>query len=129
MKRFWPTKSKMQVTQIDGISEAKRIANTFNSFFANIGTELAGEFTNADPHYIWPRHAPTFDLAPTNAETICRLIKSLSPSRSCGTDGITSKLIKDAGEYIIDPLVYICNSSILQNRFPKSWKKATVTAI
>ncbi len=129
LKRFWPSKSKKQITQLNDSTDPREIANTFNSFFSNIGQELAGNFDDDDTHYIWPKHAPTFDITLTDASTVARLIQSLSPSRSCGTDGITSKLIKDAGACIIHPLVFIFNSSIEQKCFPKAWKKATVTAI
>ena len=107
-----PTKSKEEPSQINGLTDPKEIANVLNSFFANIGADLAKDFVSDENDYYWPRHAPTFEFTVTNAETIGRLIHLLSLSRSCDVDGITSKFVKDAGEGIIAPLVHICNSSI-----------------
>ena len=44
-------------------------------------------------------------------------------------DGITARLIKDAGDCVIIPLLHIINLSITIKTFPAVWKHGTVTPI
>ena len=53
----------------------------------------------------------------------------MKTKKSPGTDGITTKLLKDAGHTVAESLVKIFNLSIQTAIFPDEWKMARVTPI
>ena len=65
------------------------MANTFNSFFTNIGSELDSEIPITQKHggskcYLGPRIPYSFVTAPTNPKEICDLINTLDENKSSG---------------------------------------------
>lgn len=57
------------------------------------------------------------------------IIKSLSPSKSSGTDDLPTKLVLDAMEARPDIFVKICNTSLMNGVFPKQCKLARISVI
>ena len=57
-----------------------------------------------------------------NVETVKKLLKSLKNSKSTGVDELDSYSIKIAADIIAKPLHHIITLSLMQNKFPKSWK-------
>lgn len=57
------------------------------------------------------------------------VIHSLNKSNSTGPDGISSKILQIANDYISDPLSYIINRSFQLGIFPTSFKCAKVIPI
>ena len=55
-----------------------------------------------------------------------KLLKGLSNSRSTGVDELDNFSVKIAADYIAQPLHHIVTLSLLQNRFPTSWKFSKV---
>ncbi len=104
------------------------MADKFNDFFSNVGTELQKDIPNGQyrPGFVYP---PIFEFNETDALTISEIIRDLSPSASYGTDGITSQLLKLACPYIVPVILHICNLSIPTKRFPELWKTATTTPL
>ncbi len=74
----------------------------------------------------WP---PIFNLTETNVSLVTEQVAKLSPSKACGLDGLTARLIKDAGPTLIPVITSIINLSITTNTFPATWKIASVTPI
>ena len=70
-----------------------------------------------------------FNLSPISYEMLYKYLCEISPSKACGVDGITARLIKACGDAIIDPLLYIMNLSISKCVFPTAWKEAKVTPL
>ncbi|CAG4975222.1 unnamed protein product [Colias eurytheme] len=60
---------------------------------------------------------------------IGKIINELKASSAPGLDGISSRLIKEAKEFLIGPLEYLCNLSLEQGQFPDIFKKAIVSPI
>ena len=62
-------------------------------------------------------------------KTIAEAIHDLRPSTSCGVDGLTSRLLKQAGPSIFKPLLHIINLSIEHGIFPDAWKIGCITPL
>ena len=114
------------------INDPEQISNLFNSYFVNIGPNLAakinatrGDFTQ---YLNEPFHKSLF-LRPTNQHEILKIVQALKPSASTGCDGISVKLLKKIIHFIVDPLLYIFNLSITSGACPDSLKIAKVIPI
>ena len=59
-------------------------------------------------------------------QKVLKIIKSLSNSRSLATDELDNFSVKLAAEVIARPLHHIITLSIMQEKFPSSWKFAKV---
>lgn len=106
--------------------------NKTNSFFANVGKNLAEKIANLD---IPRRHSPpaelpnSFTMIPTDQFEINATIDSLKLLGSVGWDGISSKVIKQNKEYLISPLTHICNLALTTGIFPTAFKKAIIIPV
>ena len=130
MKDLIGTKTKSTsktVVNAEGkeINDPEQISNLFNSYFVNIGPNLAakinatrGDFTQ---YLNEPFHKSLF-LRPTNQHEILKIVQALKPSASTGYDGISVKLLKKIIHFIVDPLLYIFNLSITSGACPDSLK-------
>ena len=58
-----------------------------------------------------------------------KLIQSLLLNETSGLDGISAKLLKEAGPIVSASLTYIINRSLTTGIFPNDWKVARVTPI
>ena len=56
-------------------------------------------------------------------------MQTLPNKMSCGTDGISYKLVKEAGHGIVGPFTSLFNHSLRLRRIPEEWKNAVVTPI
>ena len=102
-------------------------------YFAHIGDQLADDINSNEsrepPANVHQSYPPTFNLVETNDTHVQELINNLNCSKSCGLDGLTARLIKDAGSKLTPIITYIFNLSIKQKRFPDIWKTALVSPI
>ena len=57
---------------------------------------------------------------------VLKILKSLSNSRSTGIDELDNFSVKLAAELIAQPIHHIISLSIIQNKFPYSWKYSKV---
>ena len=62
-------------------------------------------------------------------EEIVDIIKIINPNKASGPDIINYKMLKICSEKIAAPLQIILNKSLLQGKYPTSWKIAHVIAI
>ncbi len=114
------------------LSNPTDVANSFNSFFTNIGSSLANKIPSTDVHFSKYLHNPnssSFFLTPTSPLEIIRIGKELKPSASCGFDGISSTLIKHALPFIAFLLAHIFNLSFSTGSVPLNLKVAKVIPI
>jgi hypothetical protein len=111
----------------------KSISNGFNSFFTNIGLNLASKIPNCqtDPlSFLPPVDLPnSFALTPTTCNEIATLIDKLRPKHSHGFDNISPKLVKDMKYGILKPLVHIVNQSLSTGIVPNKMKLAKIVPI
>lgn len=68
-------------------------------------------------------------LEPINENEVIILISNLKNNCAPGSDGLTTKLIKQIHMYITKPLAHIINNSFKAGKIPHQWKISLVTPI
>ena len=107
------------------------IANTFNKYFTNIGSDLAKKIpiTNTNPlSYLNNSNSYSMYIEPVEKEEVVRIISKLR-NASPGYDAIRSDVIKETYKYYLTPLVHVLNLSLTQGFFPDCMKVANVVPI
>lgn len=112
------------------IHDRLEIANCFNSFFTNIGPNLANLVTptpNIDYRkFLNKNQANTFRFSQVDPESIEKIINNLQTKNSTGHDGISTKLIKVLKTTISEPLSIVINQCLNSGIFPEKLKIAKV---
>ena len=113
------------------ISDAKSIANQFNSFFANIGPKLAENITQPQNKtfnmYLKKNVTSEFSFNQVTNEDILKIINQmLKPKNTSGLDGISSNMLKKLSTVISPTLTVLINQSIQCGVFPEKLKIAKV---
>ena len=118
---------------IDGVKayNPKKISNTFKSFYANLGSNLAKKIQNGKTsidEYInmIPHNLSSLVLRQTTEKEIRTLISQLPNKSSSGHNHISNKILKGICDAISYPLMIIFNQSITQGIFPDIMKLADV---
>ena len=104
---------------------------SLNHHFCSVGPILANEIPLTDAKftdYVLPL-PHVFSLTKTSNDIVLKLIQSLSLNKASGLDGISSKLLKEAGPIVSASLTYTINQSLTTDIFPDDWKVARVTSI
>ena len=114
--------------------DPKKISNAFQSFYANLGSDLAKKIqsgrTSIDEYInMIPCNLNNLALRQTTEKEIRTLIFQLPNESSSGHDQISNKLLKGIGEPISYPLTIVFNQSITQGIFPDIMKLADVTPL
>jgi len=110
------------------VTDKKRIVNSFNDYYINIGPNLSKSMPESDISplaYMGTRVNNTMFINPTTEIEIRKHILSLKNS-SPGWDEITGKILKETHECILKPLTYVFNLSLSQGVFPSELKIAKV---
>ena len=119
-------------SQPENITDPTEIAHIFNSFFINIGPDLASKINCNDNHFTdflsEPKQNAMF-LIPTNEHEILNIVELLKSKKSSGYDGINTKLLKQIILNIVSPLEYIFNLSLFTGCCPDLLKIAKVIPI
>ena len=118
---------------IDGktVSNDKEIANALNSYFLNVGPNLANKVNHSSASHKDYLLNPTTDtvfLTPTDSIEISKEISSLKNKKS-GIDIFKTSLIKFMKDEIIEALVIIFNKSFSEGQFPNMLKIAKVIPV
>ena len=112
------------------INDKPTITESFNSFFANIGPQLAEKINRQNKpdfeSYLTKRILSTFNFSLLEENEVLKMIKSLKPKHSCGHDGLTMKFIKQIAPHISKPLTLIINQSLMTGILPNALKIAKV---
>ena len=85
------------------------ISNRLNHHFCSVGPILANEIPPTDSKftdYILPL-PHVFSLTKTSNDIVLKLIQSLPLNKASGLDGISAKLLKEAGPIVSASLTYI----------------------
>ena len=122
-------KKKIQF-RINGKDEdnEEAIANAFNTYFINIGTQLDKSMPKPknDPlYYLKNTHEKSIFLNPCDEDEIRKHISSLK-NGAPGWDEITSKIIKENSTNIAPVLTHLINLSLSNGVFPSELKTANV---
>ena len=136
IRQFWPGKGKSSVIEsINGKITNEDMANEINDFFSNIGSDLAKDIPAPAANMVdlfiqnIPIYAPVFELSQLDDHDVAILIRDLKPSSSSGIDGLSARIIKEAGPSIVPVLKHIFNLSIAKSIFPDDWKVGCVTPL
>ena len=118
------------------------IAETFNSFFTDIASNLLSllprdvienEYSPSDTliNYISDRLPipARFNIPLITKEYVYKSILDLNPNKSVGLDEIGARFLHIAAKEITEPLYHIINTSILTSTFHDNWKRARVFAV
>lgn len=111
------------------VNDKCEIANVFNNFFANIGSELASKF-DSRPHT--PSTNDTlcnFRFQTVSIDSIEKQLKGLSAGKATGLDNISARLLRLSASHIAPSLTYIINFSLSHGVFPSDWKTAKVSPV
>ena len=131
-KKTWRTiKSTNTINKIVTKTNNHEMAFELNTHFTTIGLKLSSEIPPSNiNHDILVNDSDTsFIFDEIKYEEVAKILSNLSPSKSCGIDGLTVRLIEACGEAIIPPLLHIFNTSVKVGVFPSIWKVAKVTQI
>jgi len=113
-------------------SNTTDIANKFNTYFSQIGEDLANNLPPTPASYLdylTPPNPDTFQLKPTNPIEILNLLQDLENTSSQGPDNLPSAFIKSIAVFIAHPLSEIINHSYQQAIFPDELEVAKVIPI
>ena len=107
------------------------ISHRLNHHFCSVGQILANEIPPTGSKFTdYIRPLPhVFSLTKTSNDIVLKLIQSLPLNKASGLDGISAKLLKEAGPIVSASLSNIINRSLTTGIFPNDWKVARVTPI
>ena len=112
-------------------NDEKNISNLFNSYFVNMGKNLADGLSSTaiDPlSYLAERRVNCFYFFPTNSEEICTLLTSFKNKKS--SLNIIPIIVLKQICHIIGPLIAeLFNQSIAEGVFPEILKLGRVTPL
>jgi hypothetical protein len=119
------SKDKLPLT-IEGksIKNYQDLANIFNDYFINVtNTQQVNDMSKNlqvlnNLYSVFNKPFPQLNLAPTNAKEVKDIIRTLKWKSSYGYDEIPLKVLKISAPYIISPLIYLCNKSMITGIFP-----------
>lgn len=112
------------------ITDPKQIANTYNTFFSQIGEKLAskiqqGPMLNNNENRREGLSTSMF-LEFTDSTEIKNTVLEFQDNKAPGPDGITNELLKLTIDHIAAPLCFIINKCIECGKVPTHFKKAIV---
>ena len=110
------------------------IANGFNTFFANIGKELAAKI---DPplngtsihDYFDNKNTQSMFLSPVTEEEVVGIVRTCNSKTSTDSNGMSMAILKKTIQYITKPLTAIFNMSFESGIFPNSMKSSKIIPI
>ena len=115
------------------ITDNSKIANSLNDHFNEIGKGMANSIEKVSNHsfqfYLKNVIQTRFVFQPITKDHIRNIIKELNSKSSYGFVGISSKLLKQLEQILIDPLTHIINQSLISGIFPDKLKLAKIVQI
>ena len=95
-------------------------ANAFNNFFLN---NASLDCKNASlPDNVSTTTRPTLSKVTATEQDVKDILKSLDVNKATEPDGISPKMLQEAGETIAKPLTRLINMSLSTTQFPETWK-------
>ena len=129
-------KKSSNITQIEHnkelITDSKKIVDTFNNFFANVGPEVDKNIpkTPISPlSFLRKRVATDFKFRKTTIKEVMTIVLSLDERKSPGPSDIPIKFLRISAPIIVPHLVNIYNLSFEKGIFPDAMKLAKIIAI
>ena len=114
------------------VNDPETIADAFNTYFANVGTNLAKEILKVQKYpldYIKSPLLNSFYIFPTTATEIETEISSLKDGKACGSYSIPVPALKILSAVIGKPLEILFNAFFSTGIVPSSLKLANVIPV
>ena len=116
------------------ITDTKSIANEFNNYFANVGSNLANAIpvvNTSFEEFLGLSKSPcnSFVLFPVTTNEIEDEISNLSPSKSTGPYSVPTNILKVLKSLLSGPLTYLFNCSFSTGTVPSKFKVARVIPV
>ena len=129
-----PVKTKVWQSnriKVGGKEEAcnRKIAQTFNEYFANMACKLAEKFTGVGKAIQQANANTTFKFEFVNEAQVQKRIKELKNGKSTGLDGISVKLLEASVSSISPHLTHLLNLSLISGKVPDLWKRKRITPV
>ena len=140
-KLIGQTNKKDSTTEIihenRAVSNNEEVANIFCEFFRTAAiNKINDSQKNQENKYDFntfldpkDKQSNTFTLKNISKENTWKIIKSISPKKSSGFDGIPSKLINISAASLATPLNLIINRGFESGKFPKTLKLAKISPL
>ena len=132
MRQHFPMNSQKPVISENDVNE--ELLESFKTHYANVGKNIFEEVHKATPDY--PDFAkmpkinyPSFKIRPIEVSELHKIVYSLNPSNTIGTDKLSLKLIKDSLPVTSLAITQLINLSIITNKIPAVWKQALITPV
>ena len=109
------------------ITSPEEIANAFNTYFTDIGPNLASSIDDTDitfDRFVKPATSKMTRFKLVSHTKVVKLLNGLSNSKATGLDKISGKILKTAAPTIALSLAHIFNHAIITSCFPYEWKAA-----
>lgn len=119
---------------IDGtvIDSPAEICEQFASFFSTIVQDkMKSHFGNTTFNNctLGPHIGHTLYVRPVDETEVMGYIRNLNNTKSCGPDGIPTKLLKTVADLVAEPISYLFNLSIREGCFPSVLKLSKIIPI
>ena len=115
------------------VQDKKAIVEDFNNYFASVANDLVSKIPasniNASDFLQNLKVSHTLFLFPTTHAEIMLIINYLKNGKSAGYDNITSNVLKQIANTVIEPLTYLINLSFVSGVFPSELKVAKIIPI
>ena len=115
------------------LDDQRQIANEFNNYFVQIGSQLANKIVNQQnksfTQYLKQSQSNIFQFQNIDQQKILKIIDGLSPKSSSGFDGISTILLKGIKNEICHPLTLIVNQTLKTGIFPDKLKVSKVIPV
>ena len=113
-------------------TNAKLIANYFNTFFTSVAAKLNEKIVKAKKpfsHYLGQTTDETIFLSPTTPAEVESLINCIKSNKAIGPNSIPTKILKEFKTELLEPLSDMTNLSFNKAIFPDFPKIANVIHI
>ena len=130
-----PNKTDITIIDTKGeiIADPKKIVNSFNHFFVNIGPDVDKKIPASRINYMsYPDIIKTnqsFFLRPARIEEIQEIICAFNINKSLGLNSSPIYILKLCGHFFSECMIKIANLSFTTGIFPEFCKIAKVIAI
>ena len=114
------------------ITNKNCIAEIFNDFFVNVGSNLAFRIPKGKrpfKTYLRKSVVNSFLINLIQESEIEKLINNLNQNKSLGTCSIPVKILENHVDVLKQSLTYLVNLSLQQSIFPEALKTTRVTAV
>jgi hypothetical protein len=139
-KRWWDMTKKLlgfSRTSYPSLIENDRVitsdqekAQAFNESFLNASRiENDDKELPEDEGVNLPEPVPTLPDFDITTQEVADLLKGMDPNKAYGPDGISPRLLKEAGGTIAGSLARLFNMSLVKGIFPACWKLANILPI